>query len=156
MLDNIRQLLESDNLTDWLLSTSINIVLALLIFIVGSWIVGRLVLMIEKLLQSRGIDHALGSFVRAVLSTVLKFAVIIIALEQVGLDTTSLLALLGAAGLAVGLALKDSLSNFASGVMLILLKPMKIFQFLSLIKMDNQLKTFLLSLKSPQHRKDLV
>lgn len=125
MLDNIRQLLESDNLTDWLLSMSINIVLALLIFIVGSWIVGRLVRMIEKLLQSRGIDHALGSFIRAVLSTVLKFAVIIIALEQVGIDTTSLLALLGAAGLAVGLALKDSLSNFASGVMLILLKPFK-------------------------------
>lgn len=136
MLEKIKEFMASDNMAEQLVSHSSNIVLALLIFIAGSWIVGRIVNMIEKLLQARGIDQALGGFVRGVLSSVLKFVVLIIALEQVGMDTTSLLALLGAAGLAVGLAMKDSLSNFASGVMLILLKPFKAGDYIEAAGVD--------------------
>jgi small conductance mechanosensitive channel len=74
-------------------------------------------------------DPALRGFLSAILSTVFTFVISLVAVEQLGVNTTSLLALLGAAGLAVGLALKDSLSNFAAGVMLILFKPFKIGDF---------------------------
>lgn len=136
MLDKINELLTNENLLDMLLVSAGKLALALVIYVIGSWIVRRLVVLINRLLLARGIDQALASFTHHVLSTVLKFAIIIIALEQIGIDTTSLLALLGAAGLAVGLALKDSLSNFASGVMLILLKPFKAGDYIEAAGVD--------------------
>ncbi len=100
-----------------------NLLLALVIYIIGMWIAKRLIGFIDKVMGLRGFDEALRGFVGAVLSVLFTIVVILIAAEQLGLNTTSLLALLGAAGLAVALALKDSLSNFAAGVMLITFKP---------------------------------
>lgn len=108
---------------------AINLVLALVIYLAGSWLARRLVSLTRTLMKKRQLDEALAEFIGSILSVLLTFVVALIALEQVGIDTTSLLALLGAAGLAVGLALKDSLSNFAAGVMLILFKPFKIGDF---------------------------
>lgn len=108
----------------------VNLLLAIAIYIIGSWIAKRLVSLFDKLMSKKGFDQALTGFSHAILGTLLKFVVGLIALEQLGVDTTSLLALLGAAGLAVGLALKDSLSNFAAGVMLILMRPFKIGDFI--------------------------
>ena len=107
----------------------VNIVAAIAIYIIGGWIAKQIVRLVDKLMSARKLDDALSGFLHAILSTVLKFVVVLIAIEQLGVNTTSLLALLGAAGLAVGLALKDSLSNFAAGVMLILFKPFKIGDF---------------------------
>lgn len=104
----------------------INITIAVAIFIIGSWVVSRLVDVLDKVMAARKVDQALRHFLEAILRTALKFVIALLAIEQLGIDTTSLLALLGAAGLAVGLALKDSLSNFASGVMLIMMKPFAI------------------------------
>lgn len=100
-----------------------NLAIAIIVYFIGIWIAKRLVGFIDKLMGLRGIDEALRGFLHAVLSVVFTVVVILVAVEQLGLDTTSLLALLGAAGLAVALALKDSLSNFAAGVMLIAFKP---------------------------------
>ena len=102
---------------------------AILIFVIGFWVVSKIVGMVERLMKLRSMDEALQGFLLAILRTVLKFVVVLIAVEQIGVDTTSLLAILGAAGLAVGLALKDSLSNFAAGVMLIIFKPFKLGDF---------------------------
>lgn len=104
----------------------INLLLAIGIYLVGKWIGTRLVRLIDKLMEIRNIDQALRGFVSAVLSALFTFVVILIAVEKIGFNITSLLAILGAAGLAVGLALKDSLSNFAAGVMLIFFKPFKV------------------------------
>ena len=106
-----------------------NLVIAAAIYLVGSWLVRRLTGLMRGVSKKRQLDEALSEFVISIISVVLTFIVALIALEQLGLDTTSLLALLGAAGLAVGLALKDSLSNFAAGVMLILFKPFKTGDF---------------------------
>jgi small conductance mechanosensitive channel len=106
-----------------------NLLVALAIYIVGRWLVKRLVRLISAVMKSRQLDDALVEFITSIASVLLSFVVALIALEQLGIDTTSLMALLGAAGLAVGLALKDSLSNFAAGVMLILFKPFKIGDF---------------------------
>ncbi|AMO55275.1 mechanosensitive ion channel protein MscS [Endozoicomonas montiporae] len=107
----------------------INLLIAIAIYLAGKWLARRIVKLIDKLMLKRQLDEVLRQFICSILSVLLSFVVVLIALEQVGVDTTSLLALLGAAGLAVGLALKDSLSNFASGVMLILFKPFKAGDF---------------------------
>ena len=112
----------------WLDSTmafGVSLLTAIVIFIVGRWLVGKVVAGIDRLMVRRQMDEVLRQFVKNVLSVLLTFIVALIALERLGVDTTSLLALLGAAGLAVGLALKDSLSNFAAGVMLLLFKPFR-------------------------------
>ena len=130
MKDQINSLFSSD--TNWievLTPFAINIAIAIAIYIVGSWVAKQLVAFVDKLMRLKKLDEALHGFLHAILSTLLKFIVVLIAIEQLGIDTTSLLALLGAAGLAVGLALKDSLSNFASGVMLIVFKPFQIGHF---------------------------
>ena len=114
---------------DSVIPMATNLAIAIIIYIVGKWVAKRIVNIVGKLMEKKGFDQALRNFVSSILSTVLGFVVFLAALEQLGVDTTSLLALLGAAGLAVGLALKDSLSNFAAGVMLILFKPFKIGDF---------------------------
>lgn len=101
----------------------IKFVLALAIFIVGRIIVAAIVGFTRKIMNSRGMDEILVSFLCAILRWVLLLFVIIAALSQLGINTNSLVALLGAAGLAIGLSLQSSLSNFASGIMLIIFRP---------------------------------
>lgn len=100
-----------------------NLLIAIVIYFIGMALAKQLVRFIDKLMGLRKMDEALRGFLSGVLSVVFAIVVILIAVEQLGLNTTSLLALLGAAGVAVALALKDSLSNFAAGVMLIAFKP---------------------------------
>ncbi|MDZ7923793.1 MAG: mechanosensitive ion channel [Marinagarivorans sp.] len=107
----------------------INVAIAIGIYVIGKWISGYIVKFIDKAMTLRKMDVALRGFIVAILGTLFTFVIALVAIEQLGVNTTSLLALLGAAGLAVGLALKDSLSNFAAGVMLILFKPFKIGDF---------------------------
>jgi small conductance mechanosensitive channel len=101
----------------------IKIVLALAIFYVGRVVVSSIVKLVSKLLRQRDMDEILVSFLSSILRWVLLLFVIIAALSQLGINTNSLVALLGAAGLAIGLSLQSSLSNFASGVMLIIFRP---------------------------------
>tara|TARA_R110002110_G_scaffold415561_2_gene650998 strand:+ start:231196 stop:232038 length:843 start_codon:yes stop_codon:yes gene_type:complete len=110
-------------LTTYVIPWSIKIAMALAIFIIGRIVVAMVVNMVTRLMTSRGTDEILVSFLTSILRWVLLLFVIIAALSQLGVDTTSLVALLGAAGLAIGLSLQGSLSNFASGVMLITFRP---------------------------------
>ncbi len=107
----------------------INIALALVIFIVGRFIVGMLTSLLRKILKKSKMDSILVEFVASIFKTILLLFVVIAALDRLGVDTTSLIALLGAAGLAVGLALQGSLQNFAAGVMLIIFRPFKAGDF---------------------------
>ncbi|MEO1079627.1 MAG: mechanosensitive ion channel domain-containing protein [Pseudomonadota bacterium] len=101
------------------------IVLAILIFYIGRFIVGRIVNVIKSIMLGRGTDETLVNFVCSIVRWLGLLFVVIAALSQLGVDTTSLVALIGAAGLAIGLALQSSLANFAAGVMLIVFKPFK-------------------------------
>lgn len=101
----------------------IKIALALAIFIVGRMAVAIVVKVAGKFMLARQMDEMLVKFLLSILRWVLLLFVIIAALSQLGVDTTSLVALLGAAGLAIGLSLQSSLANFASGVMLIVFRP---------------------------------
>ncbi len=102
------------------------LVLALLIFWIGRKIARWMSNLTAKGLSKTGNDPILVNFLRNLVYYVILAAVVIMALGQLGVQTTSLIAVMGAAGLAIGLALKDSLSNFASGVMLVLFRPFKL------------------------------
>ncbi|RLT98040.1 mechanosensitive ion channel family protein [Ketobacter sp.] len=118
-------LIPKDFSQELLLEWAISIGMAILVFFIGRIIANIIVKVARHAMERGGMDALLVNFVASILRWVLMLFVIIAALEQLGVDTTSLVALLGAAGIAVGLALKDSLQNFASGVMLIVFRPFK-------------------------------
>ena len=93
---------------------------ALLIFLIGKWIARWVTNIMIRVMRSRNVDVTLITFLEGIIYYALLTSVIIAAAGQLGIKTTSFLAVLGAASLAIGLALKDSLSNFSSGMMLIL------------------------------------
>jgi small conductance mechanosensitive channel len=107
----------------------INILFAAIIVFVGRAVVRWLVKLIRKLMVRADIDPILINFASVIANAVLMLFVLIAALDQLGVDTTSMVVVLGAAGLAVGLALKDSLQNFAAGVMLVMFRPFKLGDF---------------------------
>jgi len=115
----------SEFVSTYVIPWSINIFFSIAIFIVGRWVVKIIANLVKKALTKAKMDVILVNFVTSIISTVLLLFVIIAALNQLGVNTTSLIALLGAAGLAIGLALQGSLQNFASGVMLIVFRPFK-------------------------------
>jgi len=101
------------------------LLLAVVIFYLGRAVVNRVVNVTHRIMLARGTDETLVSFVCSILRWAGLLFVTIAALSQIGIDTTSLVALLGAAGLAIGLSLQGSLGNLAAGVMLIVFKPFK-------------------------------
>lgn len=101
------------------------ILLALVIFFVGRWLIKKMSLAINRLMTRRGMDIALRSFLKSVFDIFFYTFLFIIIVNVVGKQTVSLAALIGSVGLAVGLAVKDNLANFAGGVMLLLNKPFK-------------------------------
>jgi small conductance mechanosensitive channel len=104
----------------------INVVSAIVIFFIGKWIVNLVVKGLLKAMQKGDMDITLRRFVSNLARMLLMLFVIIAAIHQLGIQTASLIALLGAAGLAVGLALQGSLSNFAAGVLIVLFRPYKV------------------------------
>lgn len=123
-LGNYGALLEK--LQPLLLEYGGKVLAALLVFFVGKWICARLTNVVVRVLSVRKVDETLIGFLRGVIYYTLLTSVVIAAAGQLGIKTTSFLAVLGAASLAVGLALKDSLANFSSGVLLILFRPFSV------------------------------
>jgi len=117
-------------LDTYIIPWGINIALALAIFVIGKFIVNIAARLISSLLNKSGMDAILVKFITTIARTILLLFVIIAAVDQLGVNTTSLVALLGAAGLAVGLALQGSLQNFAAGLMLIVFRPFKAGDFI--------------------------
>ncbi len=113
-----------------LIPWGIRIVVAILIFLVGRWIAKWLTGLSRRMMTRGGLDQMLIAFLANIVYLVLLVAVVLATLDHVGIQTTSLLAIFGAAGLAVGLALKDSLANFSSGVMIILFRPFKVGDYI--------------------------
>lgn len=104
--------------------------LALIVLVVGWWLIGKVVNLTVKAMEKNELDVTLQRFLSSIIGIGLKALLIISVASMVGIATTSFIAVLGAAGLAVGLALQGSLSNFAGGVLLILFKPYKVGDFI--------------------------
>jgi len=105
---------------------TIKIITAIIILIIGFWIINRITKILNSFFDVRKIDGTVSNFFKTLIGTVLKIVLIIIILNFIGIQTTSIVALVGAAGLAVGLALQGTLTNFAGGVMLLMFKPFKV------------------------------
>jgi small conductance mechanosensitive channel len=111
---------------EYLLPLGLKILFAFVIFVAGRWVARSVLRLMDKLMERSSVDISLRKFLGDVAYAVLLVVVIIAALDTVGIKTTAVVAVLGAAGLAIGLALQGSLSNFAAGVMLIVLRPYKV------------------------------
>ena len=118
-------------ITLWITTYSLKIAAAVVIFIIGKWLSRKITMLLTKLLEKNNIDVTLIKFLESIVYYILLIVVLIAAAGQLGINTTSFLTIVGAAGLAIGLALKDSLSNFASGFMLIMFHPFRVGDFVS-------------------------
>ncbi|MGE4552157.1 MAG: mechanosensitive ion channel family protein [Desulfovibrionaceae bacterium] len=124
----------------WVGVYGLRLVVALVILAVGMYVARRLASVSGRLMLRAGVEETLSIFLRKILYYCIVAAVVVAALGQVGINVTSFLAVLGAAGLAVGLALKDSLSNFAAGVMLILNRFFRVGDFVTVAGVSGTVK----------------
>lgn len=106
------------------------ILFAIIVLLVGRWIVRRLNKLLDKILVKREVEASLSTFVRSLVSITLNLLLIIIIIGVLGIETSSFIALFASAGVAVGMALSGTLQNFAGGVMILLFKPFKVGDFI--------------------------
>ncbi len=106
-----------------------NLLAAIAIYIIGKWVARILVRLLNSVMKRANVDETLAKFLKNIAQALLMTFVILMVLARLGIDTLSLTAILGAAGVAIGFALQGSLSNFAAGVMLILFKPIRVGDF---------------------------
>ncbi len=132
MMEQIDQVINEDLLTkvyDLGAEFGLKLVTALVIFIIGRWVARWLAGLVQKGMAKAGTDATLGGFLRNIIYVALLTFVALAAIAQLGVQTTSFIAVLGAAGFAVGLALQGSLANFAAGVLIIIFRPFKVGDF---------------------------
>ena len=108
----------------------LNLLFALFIFLVGKWVAGLLKKSIRKMLQRKEVDATLVGFATNLIYVILMIFVILAALNRLGFQTASFVAILGAAGLAIGLALQGGLANFAAGVLMLIFRPFKVGDYI--------------------------
>ena len=106
------------------------LLMAILVLIIGMWIVNRVVRLTSKGMEKASVEPTLARFLGSLVSVGLKALLLISVASMIGIETTSFIAILGAAGLAIGLALQGSLGNFAGGVLVLLFKPFKVGDFI--------------------------
>ncbi|GGI73332.1 mechanosensitive ion channel family protein [Shewanella gelidii] len=123
-MENIQGLL--DQAPDLIMTYGLKIVYAIVIFIIGKYIANVMKKLSFKMMDSRKVDPTVSSFVSNILWGLVFVFTIIATLGQLGIQTASLVAVIGAAGLAVGLALQGSLSNFAAGVLMVMFRPCRV------------------------------
>lgn len=142
-----------------LYSYLINFVIALLIFVVGKWIANLITKALKKVLDHKKVDDTVSSFICSLGYGLLVLIAFIAAISHLGFNTSSLVAIVGAAGLAIGLALQGSLSNFASGILLITFKPFKAGDFVEVAGtagIVEEVHVFSTRLKTPDNKTVIV
>ena len=143
----------------FVINYGLSLIAAILIFIIGKWVAKILANFVEKLMLKAKVEQTLTTFLKNIVYAVLMIFVVIAALNKVGVQTTSLIAVIGAAGLAVGLALQGSLANFAAGVLLILFKPFKVGDFIEAggaMGTVAEIHIFNTILNAPDNRKEII
>ncbi len=118
------------NLGQQALHFGLKVLAALAIYIIGAWLIKKITKMVSKGLEKKASDAALASFVKSLVSITLWVLLIIITVGALGINTTSLAALLAAGGMAIGMALSGTVQNFAGGIMLLVFKPVKAGDFI--------------------------
>lgn len=117
-----------------------NVVGAVLMLLVGIWIIKVINRVVRKFFDKKDYDVTLENFIASLINWGLKILLFVLVVTQLGVESASLITIIGAAGLAIGLALQGSLSNFAGGVLILLLKPFKVGDFISAQGIDGTVK----------------
>ncbi|KPJ96641.1 MAG: hypothetical protein AMJ53_00185 [Gammaproteobacteria bacterium SG8_11] len=153
-MENLTQMVK-DLVTLW----GIKVIVAVVMLIIGIWIAKLLRNITKKLLRKRSIDETVVSFLGSLVYVALVTVVIIAVLRQVGIETTSFIAIIGAAGLAIGFALQGSLSNFAAGILMLFFRPFKAGDFIEgggTMGAVEKIHVFTTQLKTPDNKVVIV
>lgn len=145
--------------TDIVLTYGPKLVMALVVWIIGAWIIKLLVKAFGRTLDKGNTDSSLKPFLVSIVGMVLKVMLVISVLGMMGIEMTSFIAILGAAGLAVGMALSGTLQNFAGGVMILVFKPFKVgdvIEAAGYIGGVNQIQIFNTILKTPDNKTIII
>lgn len=138
MAENIRKITTTP-ISDWLpdlvkeyvVPFGIKLVVAIIVLLLGRWIIKLIQKAFQKVMLRRSVEPSLNSFLSSVISVLLHFVLIVSIISILGINTSSLVALLASAGLAIGMALSGTLQNFAGGVMIMLFRPFKVGDFIA-------------------------
>ena len=144
---------------DLLIEYGPKILAALALLIVGLWIISLITKGIRRALKKRDMDGTLQKFLSNLIGWVLKVMLFIAVLSQLGIESTSFIAVLGAAGLAVGLALQGSLANFAGGVLIMLFRPFKVGDLIEAqgeLGVVKEIEIFTTKLVTPQNKQVII
>jgi len=144
---------------EWIALYGIKVIAAILILIIGRWAAMGVRALVRRLLTRSRVDETLVSFITSVSYVAIMAFIIIAALGQLGVQTASFVAVVGAAGLAIGLALQGSLANFAAGVLMIIFKPFKVGDFIEAggtSGVVEEIGIFTTEIKSPDNKKVIV
>ncbi len=120
----------TDTIYELAIQFGTKIIACVAVLVIGFWLIGSIMSMIKRVFEKKDLDASLKPFLLGIINTLLKVLVVISALSVLGIEMTSFVAILGAAGLAIGMALSGTLSNFAGGVMILIFKPFKVGDFL--------------------------
>ena len=137
----------------------LKIVFAIIILIIGRWVARLFSKLIQRVMKKQDVDETLRSFAGNMIYYALLTFVVLAALGQLGIQTTSFIAVIGAAGLAIGLALQGSLANFASGFLMIMFRPFKVGDLIEgagVMGTVESLQIFTTQLRTPDNKKIIV
>ena len=144
---------------DLLMLYGVKVIAAIAIFIIGRWVAKGFQSLTKKLMDKKNVDPTITGFVGNLTYMALLVFVILAALGQLGIQTTSFIAILGAAGLAIGLALQGSLSNFAAGFLMLIFKPFKVGDYIEAAGVDGtveMIQIFTTTLKTPDNKTIII
>jgi small conductance mechanosensitive channel len=144
-----------NNMISQALWIGLKILLAIAIYIVGKWITNWILRLLNRTFERRNVDASLRNFLRSMIKVVMMILVILAAIQTLGINTTSFLAIFASAGLAVGMALSGTLQNFAGGVILLLLRPYRIGDYITAQGQSGTVKNiglFSTQLSTPDNR----
>lgn len=151
--------LSMDTIMGYIETYGVPLLKAILIYIIGAWIIKKLVKAVRKMFSKGTYDESLQKFLVNLISWALKIFLIITVISTLGVETTSLAAVIAAAGLAVGLALQGSLSNFAGGVLIMIFKPYKIGDLIEaqdVLGSVKEIEIFTTKLITPQNKLAII
>ena len=146
-------------LQEWITFYGLKVLAAIVIFFIGRWIAKALKRLTERVMTKNNVDPTLISFVGDLTYVALLVFVVVAAINQVGVQTTSFIAVIGAAGLAIGFALQGSLANFAAGFLLILFKPFKVGDYIEgagVAGVVEEIQVFVTKLTTPDNKAVIV
>lgn len=120
----------SDKAIELIMAYAPKLLLAIVVLLVGLWVIKGFTKQLKRMMEKRGVDESLRPFLNSLIGAILRILLVISVMQMVGVAMTSFVAILAAAGLAIGMALSGTLQNFAGGVMILILKPFKVGDFI--------------------------